>query len=414
MLHMSKGGDDCVPSLLYISLLLHVENAVIIAKWVGSWMSLSSLGLTINRIYSYHNRGGSGAEWLPFRIHSNDKCGPLWSPIVIPSTDHKIKGAKFMRAIIITRPGDPEVLEIQNVGIPRPEGEQVRVRVHASGVNRADLLQRAGGYPAPAGSPPNIPGLEFAGEVDAVGPLVRAWQPGQRVMGLVGGGAQAEYVLAHEGLLVEIPQNLDFVQAAGVPEVFMTAHDALFTQAGLQMGERVMIHAVGSGVGTAAIQLAHAVGATTFGTSRTPRKLELAKELGLDVGLSSENFASEVNRLTRDEGVHVVIDFIGAPYVEQNLQALATWGRMVFLATMGGVQANVNLGLLMGKRISMRGVTMRTRTLEEKQAVTRRFATSVLPLLASGKVKPVIEQVYPLEEIGEAHRVMGENKNFGK
>src|SRR5438876_5770527 len=203
-----------------------------------------------------------------------------------------------MRAVVITRPGGLEVLEVQEVEMPELAADYVRVRVRASGVNRADLLQRAGAYPAPPGSPSNIPGLEFAGEVDAVGPLVRTWKPGQRVMGLAGGGGQAEYILSHEGLLVEIPQNLDLVQAAGIPEVFMTAHDALFTQAGLEMGERVLIHAVGSGVGTAAIQLAHAAGATTFGTSRTPRKLELAKELGLDVGLSAENFASEVNRLT--------------------------------------------------------------------------------------------------------------------
>jgi len=319
-----------------------------------------------------------------------------------------------MRAAIITRPGGPEVLEIQDVEMPQPTGDQVHVRVRASGINRADLLQRAGGYPAPPGSPANIPGLEFAGEVDAVGPLVRAWRAGQRVMGLAGGGAQAEYILSHEGLLVEIPQNLDFVQAAGIPEVFMTAHDALFTQAGLQMGERVLIHAAGSGVGTAAIQLAHAAGTTTFGTSRTPAKLELARELGLDIGLSGQNFAAEVDRLTNGEGVHVVIDFIGAPYLEQNLQVLAPWGRIVFLSTMGGAQASVNLGMLMGKRISMRGVTLRTRTLEEKLAVTRRFATGVLPLLANGKVKPVIDQVYPLEQIGEAHRVMSENRNFGK
>jgi putative PIG3 family NAD(P)H quinone oxidoreductase len=319
-----------------------------------------------------------------------------------------------MRAAIITRPGGPEVLEIQDVEMPEPSGEQVRVRVRASGINRADLLQRLGGYPAPPGSPSNIPGLEFAGEVEAVGPLVTMWKPGQRVMGLVGGGAQAEYILSHEGLLVEIPQNLDFAQAAAVPEAFMTAHDALFTQANLQMGERVLIHAAGSGVGTAAIQLAHATGATTFGTSRTPDKLQLAKELGLDVGLSNQYFAIAVNSLTEGEGVHVVIDFIGAPYLEQNLQALAMWGRLVFLATMGGFQVDVNIGMLMGKRISMRGVTMRTRTLEEKLAVTRRFATSVLPLLANGKVKPVIDTVFPLEEIGEAHRMMGENRNFGK
>jgi len=319
-----------------------------------------------------------------------------------------------MRAIVISRPGGPEVLEVQDVETPEPVGEQVRVRVRASGVNRADLLQRAGGYPAPAGSPAHIPGLEFAGEVDALGPLVRTWKVGQRVMGLAGGGAQAEYIVAHEGMLVEIPQNLDFVQAAGVPEVFMTAHDGLFTQAGLQMGERVLIHAVGSGVGTAAIQLAHAAGATVFGTSRTPGKLERAKELGLDIALLDQNFAAEVRRLTDGNGVHVVLDFVGAAYMEQNLEALGMWGRMVFLSTMGGAQANVNLGMLMGKRISIRGVTLRTRTLEEKLAVTRRFATHVLPLLASGKVRPIIEQVYTMEQVAEAHRVMGENRDFGK
>src|SRR5260370_9971059 len=158
-----------------------------------------------------------------------------------------------MREVIISRPGGPEMLEIQDVETPEPVGDQVRVRVRASGINRADLLQRAGGYPAPVGSPSNIPGLEFAGEVDAVGPLVRMWKPGQRVMGLAGGGAQAQYIVIHEGMLVEIPQNLDFVQAGGIPEVFIAAHDALFTQAGLQMGERGLIHAVESGVGTAAI-----------------------------------------------------------------------------------------------------------------------------------------------------------------
>lgn len=319
-----------------------------------------------------------------------------------------------MRAAVITRPGGPEVLEIQDVEMPQPVGEQVRVRVRASGINRADLLQRAGGYPAPPGSPSNIPGLEFAGEVEAVGPLVRSWKAGQRVMGIAGGGGHAEYILSHEGLLVEIPENLDFVQAAGVPEVFMTAHDALFTQAGLRMGERVLIHAAGSGVGTAAIQLAHAVGATIFGTSRTARKLERAKELGLDVGLSDQNFSAEVNRLTNGEGVHVALDFMGASYMAQNLEALATWGRLVFLATLGGAQANVNLALLMGKRIQIRGCTLRTRTLEEKLTVTRLFATQVVPLLAKGIVKPIVEQVYPLHEIAAAHTAMGENRNFGK
>jgi NADPH:quinone reductase len=319
-----------------------------------------------------------------------------------------------MRAVIITKPGGPEVLEIHDVATPQPVGDQVRVRVHAAGLNRADLAQRAGFYPAPPGSPQNIPGMEFAGVVDAVGPLALLWKPGQRVMGIIGGGGQAEYLVIHEGLLVEIPENLDFVQAAAVPEVFMTAHDALFTQASLQMGERVLIHAAGSGVGTAAIQLAHAVGASVYGTARTADKLERAKPLGLDVGLSAQNFAAEINELTAGAGVHVIIDFIGAPYMEQNLAALAPWGRLVFLATLGGMHADVNLSLVMAKRIQIRGCTLRSRTLEEKLTVTRLFATQVVPLLAHAQIRPIIEQVYPLHEIGEAHRAMGENRNFGK
>ncbi|MBA2679271.1 MAG: NAD(P)H-quinone oxidoreductase, partial [Ktedonobacteraceae bacterium] len=265
-----------------------------------------------------------------------------------------------------------------------------------------------------AGSPQDIPGMEFAGEVDAVGPLVSAWKPGQRVMGIVGGGAQAEYLVAHEGMLIEIPENLDFIQAAAVPEVFMTAHDALFTQAGLQMGERVLVHAVGSGVGTAVVQLAKAVGATIYGTSRTESKLEKAKALGLEVGLSVTNFAQEVSQLTNGEGVHVIIDFIGADYMAQNLDALTSWGRLVFLATMGGTQANVDLRKVMSKRIQIRGCTLRTRTLEEKLAVTRRFATQVVPLLADAKVLPIVEEVFPLHEIGKAHEAMADNRNFGK
>jgi NADPH:quinone reductase len=319
-----------------------------------------------------------------------------------------------MRAAVITRAGGPEVLEIRNVEMPEPVGDQVRVRVRAAGLNRADLAQRMGAYPAPPGVPEDIPGMEFAGVVDAVGPLVRSWKPGQRVMGLVGGGGQAEYLVQQEGLLIEIPENLDFVQAAAIPEVFITAHDALFTQAGLQMGERVLIHAAGSGVGTAAIQLAHAVGATVYGTSRTADKLERAKALGLDVGLSPQNFAAEIKELTNKAGVHVVLDFIGASYMEQNLQSLASWGRLVYLATLGGSQATVNLGLVMAKRIQIRGCTLRTRTLEEKLAVTRRFATQALPLLARGQIRPIVEEVYPLHEIAAAHKAMEENRNFGK
>lgn len=319
-----------------------------------------------------------------------------------------------MRAVVITKPGGPDVLALQTVETPEPFGDWVRVRVRAAGLNRADLVQRMGFYPAPAGVPADIPGLEFAGEVDAVGPLVQTWKPGQRVMGIVGGGGQAEYVLVHEGMLVAIPENLDFIQAAAIPEVFMTAHDALFTQGGLQMGERLLVHAAGSGVGTAAIQLAHVAGATVYGTSRTASKLERAKALGLEVGLSDQNFAADIKQLTGGAGVHMVLDFVGASYMEQNLDALALWGRLVFLATMGGSDAQVNLRTVMSKRIQILGCTLRSRTLEEKLAVTRRFATHVVPLLASSQVVPIVEEVYPLHEIARAHEAMAENRNFGK
>jgi NADPH:quinone reductase len=319
-----------------------------------------------------------------------------------------------MQAVVITQPGGPEVLKIQEVETPQPVGDWVRVRVRAAGLNRADLAQRAGFYPAPVGSPADIPGLEFAGEVDAVGPFVTRWNVGQRVMGLVGGGSHAEYLIVHEGMLIEIPENLDFVQAAAIPEVFMTAHDALFTQAGLQMGERVLIHAAGSGVGTSAIQLAKAVGATVYGTSRTASKLERAKQLGLDVGLADTNFAAEIKQLTHGAGVHVVIDFVGANYMQQNLESLTTWGRLVFLATLGGSNANVDLGMVMAKRLKISGVTLRSRTLEEKLRVTKLFATQVMPLFAKASIVPIVDEVFALRDIANAHVLMAENRNFGK
>jgi NADPH2:quinone reductase len=319
-----------------------------------------------------------------------------------------------MKAVVISQPGGPDVLQVRDVPIAEPFGEWVRVRIRAAGLNRADLAQRMGMYPAPPGSPSDIPGMEFAGEVDTVGPLVHTWKPGQRVMGLVGGGAQAEYILVHEGMLMPIPENLDFIQAAAIPEVFLTAHDALFTQGDLKMGERLLVHAVGSGVGTAAVQLAKAIGATVYGTARTASKLERAKELGMDVGLSDRQFMDEVRQLTHDEGVHVILDFVGAPYLERNLDILAPWGRLVFLSTLGGAHAQIDLSKLMAKRLQIRGCTLRSRTLQEKLTVTQLFVTQALPLFASSKLIPVVEEVFPLEDIARAHIAMADNRNFGK
>ena len=319
-----------------------------------------------------------------------------------------------MRAVIITRPGGPEVLEVQNVQTPEPAADQVRVRVHAAGLNGADVGQRTGHFPPPPGIPTAIPGVEFAGEIEAVGSLVQNWKPGQRVMGLVGGAGQAEYVVVNEGMLIEIPPNLDYIQAAAIPEVFITAHDALFTQGGLVMGERVLIHTAGGGVGTAAIQLAHAAGALVFGTSRTPAKLELAKPLGLDVGCSADQFATEIQAVTNGEGVHLILDFIGAAYLEPNLTVLGTWGRLVILSILGGTQASLDLDVMRSKQLQVRCCTLRYRPLAERQAVTQRVAAQVVPLLASGRIKPVVAQVYPLHDIAAAHTALQENRHFGK
>src|SRR5262245_28503514 len=237
-----------------------------------------------------------------------------------------------MKALTIPSFGGVEGLEIREVAdAPKPTADRVRVRVRAAGLNRADILQRLGRYPAPPGYPQEIPGLEFAGEVENVGADARMWKVGDRVFGITGGGAQAEYVTVPESTLARVPNNLEWAEAASIPEVFMTAHDAVFTQCKLQMGETVLIHAAGSGVGTAASQLVKAAGAVAYGTSRTPAKLERAKAFGLAesiaVGSDPTLFTGAVKEWTGGDGVNVVLDLVGAAYLKANLDSLATLGR---------------------------------------------------------------------------------------
>ncbi len=319
-----------------------------------------------------------------------------------------------MKAVVIEGAGGPEVLHVRDVPTPEPGPEQVLVRVEAAGLNRADTLQRKGRYPAPTGSPAQIPGLEFAGTVAAVGPGVHALGAGQRVYGICGGGGQAEYVVAHERMLALVPERLTPIEAGAVPEVFMTVHDALFTQAWLSPGEWVLIHAVGSGVGTAAVQLAKAAGARTLGTSRTPSKLERVRDLGLDVPLDAETFVEGVAEATGGKGADVVLDLVGGPYLEANLTALALRGRMVVLATQGGQSEMLPLGTLMGKRLRIMGSVLRARPVDEKMAVTQAFIHHVNPLLANGTVRPVVDRVFPLEDVAAAHVYMESNESFGK
>jgi NADPH:quinone reductase len=321
-----------------------------------------------------------------------------------------------MRAAVITQPGGPEVFAIREVEDPAFGPEEVLVAVRASALNRADLLQRRGRYPGPPGTRDDIPGLEMAGVVEAAGERVVQWKPGDRVMALLGGGGYASRLAVHERMLMPVPPNLSFEQAAAVPEVFLTAYDALFVQCGLQVGESVLVHAAGSGVGTAAIQLAAAASCRVFGTAGSTEKLERAAELGLSVGINyrDEDFAEAVRERTSGRGVDVILDVIGAPYWERNLASLAMLGRMVIVGTMGGATLEVNLGALMAKRLRVHGTLLRARPLEQKAQLTQDFARRVLPLFASETLVPVVDRVFPLEEVAEAHRYMESNANFGK
>jgi NADPH:quinone reductase-like Zn-dependent oxidoreductase len=258
--------------------------------------------------------------------------------------------------------------------------------------------------------------MEFAGEVEATGPGAQLWKLGQRVMGLVGGGAHAEYVVVHERTLAEIPSSLTWQQAAAIPEAFITAHDALWVQARLRPSERVLIHAVGSGVGLAAVQLARAMNAIPFGTSRTPDKLERARQFGLQSGFVVPNAptADDGKRWSANGGFDVVLDLAGGPYTNASLHALASRGRLILIGTMAGPKSEIDLGQMLSRRAQMIGTVLRARSLEEKIAVTRSFAKEVVPLFADGKLHPVIDSEFSLQEIRRAHERMESNATFGK
>ena len=323
-----------------------------------------------------------------------------------------------MKAVYIKEFGGAENLEIREVeNPPKPKDTEVLVSVKASAVNRADILQRKGFYPAPKGFSERILGLEFAGEVFQIGENVRKFKIGDRVFGITAGAAQAEFLLTEESLLAKIPDNLSFAEAAAVPEAFITAHDAVFTQGNLQAGETLLIHAVGSGVGLAALQLAKANGARVFGTSRTSEKLEDCKTFGLDEAINTneiENFAEFIKEKNDGKGVDVILDLVGASYFEQNLESLALKGRLILVGLVGGRSAEFNLGLALTKRLKIIGTVLRSRSTEEKAEATAKFIEDVLPLLKSGKVKPNIDKIFPMNEIRKAHEYVESNESFGK
>lgn len=322
-----------------------------------------------------------------------------------------------MKAVIITTPGGPEVLEYRDIPEPVPGPDDLLVQVRAVGLNRADIIQRRGGYPQPGRKPEfDVPGLEFAGEVIAVGERVDGFAAGERVMGLLAGQGYAEQVVVHARQAMKVPANLSWAEAGGTPEVYITAHDAL-VQAGFSAGESALIHATGSGVGVALVQIARMMGASLLiGTAGADEKLARAKALGLDVGVNyrEADFADAVRDATGGRGVDVVLDPVGADYLERNLQSLALRGRMVLYGLMSGAVSQVNLGMLLMKRATVLGTTLRARPLEEKAAATRAFEKSVLPHIASGKIKVVVDRTFPLAEAAAAHEYLESNANFGK
>lgn len=327
-----------------------------------------------------------------------------------------------MRAIVIGSGGS---LELDDVPTPEPGPGQARVRVRACGVNRADLLQRRGMYPAPPDAPQNIPGLEIAGEVEAIGSDTRDVRIGDRVYGLVAGGAYAEKVVVHARTLAPIPEvngvPLGFSLAAAIPEAFLTAYDAMVLQCGLAAGESVLVHAVGSGVGTAAVQIAHAIGARAIGTARTQNKLDRAESLGLSAGIVAESnpdgsprFAPRVKELTRGRGVDVVLELVGGAYVAESLASLAECGRLVLVGLMAGAQADLDLRRVLGLRLRLFGTALRGRPLEEKIVAGQILARRISPLVEDGKLTPVIDRVFPLESAANAMDYLASNANFGK
>ncbi len=315
----------------------------------------------------------------------------------------------------MTRPGGPEVLEVRDVPDPAYGPEEVRARVRATAVNRADLLQRRGRYPAPPGAPPDIPGLEFAGEVEECGSRVRGLRPGDRVMGILGGGGYAERVSIHERACIAVPPGLSWEQAAAVPEAFLTAHDALFARGGLAAREAVLLHAAASGVGTAAVQIARAAGARVVALSRSAEKRRRLGELGADRVLDpgTGDLAAAV-REAASGSVDLVVDFLGAGAWALNLDVLAERGRLVLVGTLTGSRVEADLSVLMRKRLSVIGTVLRARPIEEKIALAEEFARRTLPLLASGRLVPVVDRVLPLAEAGAAHAAMERDENFGK
>lgn len=320
-----------------------------------------------------------------------------------------------MKAIGISQPGDADVLRIVSLPVPRPGPGEVLVRVRAAGVNRPDVVQRQGLYPPPPGASP-ILGLEVAGDVVELGPHIKALKLGDAITALVPGGGYAEYCVVAELCALPVPRGLSLIEAAAIPETYFTVWTNLFERARLAKGESVLIHGGTSGIGTTAIQLAHVFGATVFATAGSDHKCAACERLGAKraINYRREDFVAVVKEATAARGVDVVLDMVGGSYIPRNLDCLATDGRHVSIAFLGGAKAEVNFMPIMFKRLTLTGSTLRPRSVAEKGAIARALEAQVWPLLAQGQAKPVIDRTYPLAEAAEAHRRMESSAHIGK
>ncbi|UDJ85101.1 NAD(P)H-quinone oxidoreductase [Kosakonia oryzae] len=321
-----------------------------------------------------------------------------------------------MKAITFEEFGAPEVLKVTDVEKPLLRSNDLLIRTHAAGVNRADLTHRKGGYGRPDFGDSSIMGLEVAGEVVAVGDAVEGYKPGDRVMGIVGGGAYAEFSRIDYRMAMPIPDRLDYIQAAAITEVFVTAHEALIHLGKLKAGETVLIHAGAGGVGGAAVQLAHATGATVFTTVKAGNQ-EQARKLGADwlIDYEKEDFSEVINKLTDGKGVDLILDFIGAPYFERNINTLDFGGRLIQIGIMGGIDnAKIPLDRLLYRHLQITGTVMKSRSQDVKHAMSRRFREHWLSSFEKGVLNPVIDSVYPLSEAAAAHQRMESGLNVGK
>jgi NADPH2:quinone reductase len=320
-----------------------------------------------------------------------------------------------MHAVILNGFGGIDVLTIADIPQPIPKSEQILVHVKACALNRADLLQRRGKYPPPPGES-DVLGMEIAGQIVAMGEDVTGFGIGEKVFGLVGSGAYAEYCLIDQGMAIPIPENLSYVEAAAIPEAFLTAHEAVFTLGQLHKHESILIHAGGSGVGTAAMQLAQQVHATIFTTVGSAEKAEKIKNFGAReiINYKQQDFAAEVMRATAQQGVNVIVDFVGASYLAAHLNLLQIGGRLSVVGLMGGTEAQIDLQAVQKKRLQLKGLSMRTRPIAEKRAVTEAFKERWLPLFVTGKLKPVVDSVFHFTDVRAAHLHMEKNLNVGK